>query len=426
MPYDSNGNYTLVGSYFVENGDTVLPIQHNPPLEDIQTALSSVLLRSGVAPMSGDLKMGTKKITGMGDGTATTDAVTKGQLDLVALKYLSKGANYKAVSSDNGATFRFTGTFTLSFDPAATLGTSWNAVVIADGGDVTLDPDGSETVDGATTLVVQNGRSMRVISDGTGFRTDFGQNIPLAEFINGLTLSNNGANPNTHVDFASGLVAKGPVVIRNTATLTKRLNATFVAGTGNGGLDIGAVASNGTYFAYALRKTADGSFDAVLSTSATIGGVNTTSLAGYSIVKCIGVVVTDGSSNIRAFVLNPGDDYTYVNPVPDVVNVTIGTTSGLMALTLPNGAKVKAKINATFRSSTLTNQVLISSPDQRVLVAGGNNDGGNIGSMQVTDGNAVADLEKWTNTARQLRYVAGANCSLWVWTTGFTFPCGRN
>lgn len=425
MPYDSNGNYTLPNSYFVANGDTVLPIQHNPPLEDIQAALSSVLLRSGVAPMTGDLKMGTKKITGMADGTATTDGATKGQVDLASLKYAVKNANYKAVSSDNATAFRFTGAFTLSFDPAATLGASWNATVIADGGDVTLDPDSSETVDGFTSLVVPNGRSMRIICDGAGFRTDFGQNIPLHELIQDLTLSNNVANSNTHVDIAAGTVFKGPRLVRNLATLTKRLNATFVAGNGNGGLDIGAVAANTSYFAYALRKDADGSFDAVFSTSATIGGVNTTSLTGYTIVKPIGVVLTDGSSNIRPFTMNPGDEYTWTTPIPDVVNFLMGATSGLMALTVPNGVKVKVKITASFTSPTITNQALISSPDQGILVAGIGNNGGNVGTIQVANGFVTADLKKWTNTARHLRYVAGANGNLWVWTNGFTFPCGR-
>lgn len=81
MPYDSNGNYTLPDTYFVENGDTVLPIQHNPPLEDIQSALSAVLLRSGVAPMTGNLNMGTKKIVSLADGTGDKDAINKSQLD---------------------------------------------------------------------------------------------------------------------------------------------------------------------------------------------------------------------------------------------------------------------------------------------------------------------------------------------------------
>lgn len=84
MPFDSNGNYTLPTSYFVENGDTVLPIQHNPPFEDVAQALSASLLRDGRAPMSGDLKMGGKKIINLADAAALTDAVTKQQLDALA------------------------------------------------------------------------------------------------------------------------------------------------------------------------------------------------------------------------------------------------------------------------------------------------------------------------------------------------------
>lgn len=171
MPFDSNGNYTLPDTYFVENGDTVLPIQHNPPLEDIAVALSSTVLRSGVAPMSGDLKMGTKKVTGMGDGTATTDAVTKGQLDLQSIKFATKSANYTAVASDRNTTFRFTGPYTFSLDDAATLGASWSATVIASGGSVTIDPDALETINGLATLSVPNGATAEIICDGTSFFT---------------------------------------------------------------------------------------------------------------------------------------------------------------------------------------------------------------------------------------------------------------
>ncbi|UXT59636.1 hypothetical protein FY134_18230 [Agrobacterium fabrum] len=88
MPFDSNGNYTLPTSYFVENGDTVLPIQHNPPFEDVAQALSATLVRDGRSPMSGDLKMGTHKITFLAEGTSNTDAVNKAQMDTALGSYL--------------------------------------------------------------------------------------------------------------------------------------------------------------------------------------------------------------------------------------------------------------------------------------------------------------------------------------------------
>lgn len=84
MPFDSNGNYTLPTSYFVENGDTVLPIQHNPPFEDVAQALSLAFLRDGRSPMIGDLPMGSKRIINLAPGVAAADAVTKAQLDALS------------------------------------------------------------------------------------------------------------------------------------------------------------------------------------------------------------------------------------------------------------------------------------------------------------------------------------------------------
>jgi microcystin-dependent protein len=56
MPDDSSGNYTLSPGYLAVTGQTIQPSQHNPPLEDIATAMTARLPRSGVAPMTGPLK----------------------------------------------------------------------------------------------------------------------------------------------------------------------------------------------------------------------------------------------------------------------------------------------------------------------------------------------------------------------------------
>lgn len=84
MPYSSNGNYALPPGYKAETGQKVLPTQHNPPLEDIASALSSVLLRDGRSPMTGNLPMGGNKVTDMAVGKASTDAATVGQLSASA------------------------------------------------------------------------------------------------------------------------------------------------------------------------------------------------------------------------------------------------------------------------------------------------------------------------------------------------------
>jgi hypothetical protein len=84
MPRDSGGTFSLVSGYLAVTGQNIEASQHNPPLEDIATALTGSLPRNGSAGMQANLAMAGFKVTGMADGTAADDAVTKSQLDGVA------------------------------------------------------------------------------------------------------------------------------------------------------------------------------------------------------------------------------------------------------------------------------------------------------------------------------------------------------
>lgn len=94
--------------------------------------------------------------------------------------YASKSSGYTAVATDNNAIHRFTASATLSLTAAATLGSGWHYFVRADGGDVTVDPNGTETIDGASTIVIPDGSSTLIWCDGTGFRTDRGYAVSYA------------------------------------------------------------------------------------------------------------------------------------------------------------------------------------------------------------------------------------------------------
>ena len=56
MPSDANGVYSLPSGYLAVTGETIQASQHNPPLEDLASAMSARLMRSGAAPMTGPLK----------------------------------------------------------------------------------------------------------------------------------------------------------------------------------------------------------------------------------------------------------------------------------------------------------------------------------------------------------------------------------
>ncbi|MBX5020155.1 hypothetical protein [Rhizobium lentis] len=445
----STGVYSKPAGTTPSVGQIIDPAPWNQLTSDLGNEITNSLPRDGSAPMVAPLKAASGTVSAPGVGFASNPQTgiylkgggllgfTQNGVDVTfdkGMVYAAKSGDYTALASDDNAVHRFTAAATITLTAAATLGANWHYVAIADGGDVTIDPNGSETIDGAATLVVPNGYSAFIICSGSAFFTDKvltrlvakADSSAVGSFVDGLTLSNNTGSPNTHVDFAAGSARSGSLFVSSAGSFTKRINGTWAVGTGSGGLDAGSVAANASYFAYALRKTADGTFDVVFSTSGTIGGVTTTLLTGYSIVKCIGGVLTDGSSNIRQFTMNPRDDYTFTSPVKDAVNAAISTTSALLALTVLNGVKAKAKVRFEFTSSATTNAALLSDPAQGSLTSGIGGDGANVGTIQVASGFAVSSQEIWTNTSRQIRYVAGASGNLWVWTDGFIFPCGRN
>ncbi|RXT28820.1 hypothetical protein B5P46_08690 [Rhizobium leguminosarum] len=444
----STGVYSKPAGTTPSVGQVIDPVPWNALTTDLGNEITNSLPRDGSAPMVAPLKAAGGTVSAPGVGFASTPQTglylkgggllgfTQNGVDVSfdkASVYAAKSGDYTALASDDNAVHRFTAAATLTLTAASTLGANWHYCVIADGGDVTIDPNGVETIDGATTLVLKDGYSVNIICSGAAFFTNKlfariqskADSSAVGDFVVGLILSNNGGNPNTHIDFTAGSARSGSSFVSSAASFTKRVTGTFAGGTGAGGLDAGAVAANATYFAYALRKDADLSFDVVLSTSATIGGITTTLLAGYTIVKCIGVVLTDGSSNIRPFVLYPRDEYTFLTPVKDVISGAISPSSALIALTVPNGARVKAKLRFQYTSAATTASALFSDPSQGILAASIGNDGGNVGAVQVASNYAIGSADIWTNTNKQIRQVAGAAGTIWMWTDGFYFPCGR-
>lgn len=79
---------------------------------------------------------------------------------------------YTMVFTDRASMAACTGTFTLSLDPAATLGNGWFAYVRNNGtGLITIDPNGAETIDGAATAVLHPGEVRLIYGDGATFYT---------------------------------------------------------------------------------------------------------------------------------------------------------------------------------------------------------------------------------------------------------------
>ena len=224
MPRNGSGTSSVINTFVI---DTVAdPDEVNANFTDVADQLTNSLPRDGQAGMNAPLPLqnGTAALpaltftsdpdTGIYRESANKVGLALGGVGYpldIGVVYAAKSGNYTAVATDNNAVHRYTAAATVTLTAAATLGANWHYTIIADGGDVTIDPNGAETIDGAATLVVPNGYSLLVICSGSAFFTNklvslfqsitFGQcrlslsggNILLSRF-NGPFLTINGAH----------------------------------------------------------------------------------------------------------------------------------------------------------------------------------------------------------------------------------------
>jgi len=84
----------------------------------------------------------------------------------------ARSSNTALVIGDFNTTIVATGTFTQTLTAAATLRAGWLVNYRNDGtGVITFDPNGSELIDGAATLILPPKTSCVIVCDGTGFKT---------------------------------------------------------------------------------------------------------------------------------------------------------------------------------------------------------------------------------------------------------------
>lgn len=94
-----------------------------------------------------------------------------------ALTISNKTAAYTVVAGDSGAIINCTsGTFTVSLTSAATLGSGFTCYIYNPGyGVITIDPSGSQTIDGLSTVTLQNKEGMQIVCDGTNWFSGSGK-----------------------------------------------------------------------------------------------------------------------------------------------------------------------------------------------------------------------------------------------------------
>jgi hypothetical protein len=244
--------------------------------------------------------------------------------------------------------------------------------------------------------------------------------MPRRGYLAGMAISNNVSDATNDIDIAAGECADSTsvTVIRATGAFTKRLDAAWAVGTGNGGLDTGAIA-NTTYHVFAIQKDSDGTTDYLFSASATAP----TMPGGYTYFRRIGSFMRLAAA-ILPF-LQDGDHFQLKTPILDVNATSSGTSAVTRTLSVPTGINVRANMNVGLGAAS-GEGVYLSDLALTDLAASGT--AAPLYTASTPASNLAWQATIRTNTSGQIRSrqaVGGATETLRIATLGWYDTRGR-
>ncbi len=184
---------------------------------------------------------------------------------------------------------------------------------------------------------------------------------PLWGYIVGLIMSNNGSDLTNDIDISAGHAADSTALqLIPTSGMTKRLDAGWSAGTGNGMRNSGAAITNTTYHIYLVSKANGVDPDFYAHTSTTVATVITalqaeSGGASYIYARRIGSIIRSGGT-ILAF-RQYGDIFKLATAITDRSS-TSAVAAGLLAVSVPSGIKVQPMFRVSHQQNAVGNTTI--------------------------------------------------------------------
>lgn len=379
MGFNGSGVFTRLFSWVSDKtaGIKITASRMDQEFDNFATGLSNCLTRDGQGSPSAPIPFNSQRLTQLGNATADTDGMNRQTSDSRYIG-IKKGDDIPSASSIDlgaatGPVVAITGTTTITSFGTAAAGITRH--VIASGAFTLTHNATSLILPTSANITTAAGDTFWAVSLGSGnwrvtsyqkfdghalVETAAPTQVPMSGQLFGMTLSNNAIDATNDIDIASGQCssdATTPVLMALSSTMTKRLDALWVAGTNQGGLDTGGKSPSTWYYVWIIRKDSDGSIDALFSASST----SPTMPSGYTHKRRIGAIHTSGTSTIEGFVQD--GDYFMWKDVQADWNGTVTATPTDRALTVPplTGIMAHVAFTSDFSSAGI---VSIYHPDQ--------------------------------------------------------------
>ena len=216
-------------------------------------------------------------------------------------------------------------------------------------------------------------------------------------YISGLEITLNTSDTDHDIDIAAG-VARDDGNAANlilSSAITKRIDASWAVGNGNGGLDTGSVAADTAYFIYEIKRSDTGVVDVLISASSS----SPTLPSGYDQKQLIGYLSTDGSANIAHIFQREGP----------CIGTPVSTSSGtsFAFLNIPTWVK---KITVNFSGVSLdgTDSVLVQIGDSGGIETSGYTSSSVLASFSNTTTGATSTAGYILFGGASARFVSGS------------------
>jgi hypothetical protein len=261
--------------------------------------------------------------------------------------------------------------------------------------------EGPYWFDGANYHSMGQGALTDAPSDGNiyGRRNGVWVPTPFWNYLAGLTLSTAGASATFSV--AAGQAAdRNNTTIMTLASAISKTTAGWAVGSGNGGLDTGAVAINTMYHMHEIQRPDTGVVDACYSLSATAPTLGVNIPAAYTLSRRIGSMKTNASSQ-WILLHQRGDEFLWDVTVTDASVAAVATANRtIFTLTVATGVQVNALFKGQV-SGAASATILYTSLDESDQTVGFGNGGVSLRTTAAADAEA-GHFNIRTNTSGQI------------------------